>query len=198
MINKAKENFNTVSKGLTRKAKKEFTKSLLKCLAFYAVFYYLFLATDLKDMNAGIFWLIIILIAVVPVIMFKLYRIFSRSFVGTVTEIKNDSSYIENPKTPSVKPKTVFMITVDTCNVLVQSDDGEVKKFTCKQAHLTNFARSYYLVGDKLTLPKYAQYPYNNSRSPSHPFCLGCGYIGKGEEKECPDCRVPFVLPDEE
>ncbi len=199
MIDIRKENFKAVSDGLTQKAKKEFAKSFLKCLAFYVIAYPLFLASDLEDMISGVFWIIILLIAAIPVIMFKPYRIFSKIFTGTVTVIKDDTSYGERKiSSDSIKPKLVFMDNVDVCNVKAQSDDGTVKKFNFKQSHLANFARSYYHTNDKVFLPKYAKYPYNESHTPSHPFCLGCGYIGKGEEKTCPDCKIPFVLPFEE
>ena len=198
MIDIRKENFKAVSNGLIKKQKKEFAKSCLKCIAFYVVAYPLFLASDLDDMISGVFWIIILLIATIPIIMFKPYKIFSKIFTGTVTAIKDDTAYGERKiSSDSIKPNLVFMDNVDVCNVKVQNDDGTVKKFHFRQSHLANFARSYYLLGDKLTLPKHAKYPYNESRSPSHPFCLGCGHIGNGEEKICPDCKTTFVLPEE-
>lgn len=43
--------------------------------------------------------------------------------------------------------------------------------------------------------PRFARYPFNESRFPMSPFCLCCGHIGAAGEDKCPDCGAPLV-PD--
>ena len=140
------------------------------------------------------FWGVFVILLAAPVLYFKFYRLLTYPvFRGTVTELKNRRQYVSNDRGYNSR-RLINMSPEDTC-ILIVSDGKREYKIPFTMADKAMFARENYQVGDAVYHPRFAKYPFNESRLPSHPFCLCCGYIGAAGERECPDCGVPFV-PD--
>lgn len=140
------------------------------------------------------FWGVFVILLTAPVLYYKFYRLLTYPvFRGTVTELKNRRQYVSNDRCYNSR-RLINMSPEDTC-ILTVSDGKREYKIPFTMADKATFARENYQVGDAVYHPRFAKYPFNESRLPSHPFCLCCGYIGATGERECPDCGVPFV-PD--
>ena len=140
------------------------------------------------------FWGVFVILLAAPVLYYKFYRLLTYPvFRGTVTELKNRRQYVSNDRCYNSR-RLINMSPEDTC-ILTVSDGKREYKIPFTMADKATFARENYQVGDAVYHPRFAKYPFNESRLPSHPFCLCCGYIGATGERECPDCGVPFV-PD--
>ena len=140
------------------------------------------------------FWGVFVILLAAPVLYYKFYRLLTYpAFRGTVTELKNRRQYVSNDRGYNSR-RLINMSPEDTC-ILIVSDGKREYKIPFTMADKATFARENYQVGDAVYHPRFAKYPFNESRLPSHPFCLCCGYIGATGERECPDCGVPFV-PD--
>ena len=140
------------------------------------------------------FWGVFVILLAAPILYFKVYRLLTYpAFRGTVTELKNRRQYVSNDRCYNSR-RLINMSPEDTC-ILTASDGKREYKIPFTMADKATFARENYQVGDAVYHPRFAKYPFNESRLPSHPFCLCCGYIGAAGERECPDCGVPFV-PD--
>lgn len=140
------------------------------------------------------FWGVFVILLAVPILYFKFYRLLTYPvFRGTVTELKNRRQYVSNDRCYNSR-RLINMSPEDTC-ILTVSDGKREYKIPFTMADKAPFARENYQVGDAVYHPRFAKYPFNESRLPAHPFCLCCGYIGAAGERECPDCGVPFV-PD--
>lgn len=140
------------------------------------------------------FWGVFVILLTAPVLYYKFYRLLTYPvFRGTVTERKNRRQYVSNDRCYNSR-RLINMSPEDTC-ILTVSDGKREYKIPFTMADKATFARENYQVGDAVYHPRFAKYPFNESRLPSHPFCLCCGYIGAAGEQECPDCGVPFV-PD--
>ena len=140
------------------------------------------------------FWGVFVILLAAPVLYFKFYRLLTYPvFRGTVTELKNRRQYVSNDRGYNSR-RLINMSPEDTC-ILIVSDGKREYKIPFTMADKAMFARENYQVGDAVYHPRFAKYPFNESRLPAHPFCLCCGYIGAAGERECPDCGVPFV-PD--
>lgn len=140
------------------------------------------------------FWGVFVILLAAPILYFKFYRLLTYPvFRGTVTELKNRRQYVSTDRGYNSR-RLINMSPEDTC-ILTVSDGKREYKIPFTMADKATFARENYQVGDAVYHPRFAKYPFNESRLPSHPFCLCCGYIGAAGERECPDCGVPFV-PD--
>ena len=140
------------------------------------------------------FWGVFVILLAAPVLYYKFYHLLTYPvFRGTVTELKNRRQYVSNDRCYNSR-RLINMSPEDTC-ILTASDGKREYKIPFTMADKATFARENYQVGDAVYHPRFAKYPFNESRLPSHPFCLCCGYIGATGERECPDCGVPFV-PD--
>ena len=140
------------------------------------------------------FWGVFVILLAAPILYFKFYRLLTYPvFRGTVTELKNRRQYVSNDRCYNSR-RLINMSPEDTC-ILIVSDGKREYKIPFTMADKAMFARENYQVGDVVYHPRFAKYPFNESRLPSHPFCLCCGYIGAAGARECPDCGVPFV-PD--
>ena len=145
------------------------------------------------------FWGVFVILLAAPILYFRLYQLVTcPAFTGTVSKLTNKTHF--GGKSQDVKGFVDNMNSselgrYEVCNVTALDGKGRPHVFQFPRSEKTAFAWEYYQVGDVVSYPRFAKYPFNESRLPSHPFCLCCGYIGAAGERECPDCGVPFV-PD--
>ena len=189
-----------VSCELKKRGLRILRKNIMKSLLFWGVSMTALFVTGSRSKLFNMreqpvwFWGVFVILLAAPVLYFKFYRLLTYPvFRGTVTELKNRRQYVSNDRCYNSR-RLINMSPEDTC-ILIVSDGKREYKIPFTMADKATFARENYQVGDAVYHPRFAKYPFNESRLPSHPFCLCCGYIGAAGERECPDCGVPFV-PD--
>ena len=180
-------------------------KNIMKSLLFWGVSMTALFATGSRSKLFNMqeqpvwFWGVFVILLAAPILYFRLYQLVTcPAFTGTVSKLTNKTHF--GGKSQDVKGfvdgmNYSEMGRYEICNVTVLDGKGKPHVFQFPRSEKTAFAWEYYQVGDVVSYPRFAKYPFNESRLPSHPFCLCCGYIGAAGERECPDCGVPFV-PD--
>ena len=180
-------------------------KNIMKSLLFWGVSMTALFVTGSRSKLFNMqeqpvwFWGVFVILLAAPVLYFRFYRLFTcPEFSGMVIKLTNKTHF--GGKTKDLggfvdNMNASELGTFEVCNVTVQDAKEKSHTFSFSRNEKVKFARSYYQVGDAVYHPRFAKYPFNESRLPSHPFCLCCGYIGAAGERECPDCGVPFV-PD--
>ncbi len=146
------------------------------------------------------FWFSVVFLILVafPFLKWKPYRIFfEREFRGTLVSYRNkrvlDST--ENGAR-GIRFNYRQARAVDVYIIRVQDENGRKRTFTIRGEN-TAFGRVYYKTGDVLRCPRFAYFPFNESRPLPRPFCLWCGSIGSPNETECITCRAPYALVPE-
>ena len=180
-------------------------KNIMKSLLFWGVSMTALFVTGSRSKLFNMqeqpvwFWGVFVILLAAPILYFRLYQLVTcPAFTGTVSKLTNKTHF--GGKSQDVKGfvdgmNYSEMGRYEICNVTVLDGKGKPHVFQFPRSEKTAFAWEYYQVGDVVSYPRFAKYPFNESRLPSHPFCLCCGYIGAAGERECPDCGVPFV-PD--
>lgn len=146
-----------------------------------------------------LFWSVFGILLVLPVLHFGLYRLVAYPEVtGMVSKLTGGSP--SAGKAQGIRDGADNTDSPDSgqcgdCEVTVLDGKGKTHVFSLPRTEKTAFAREYYQVGDVVYHPRFARYPFNESRFPMRPFCLCCGHIGAAGEDKCPDCGAPLV-PD--
>ena len=194
-----------VSCELKKRGLRILRKNIMKSLLFWGVSMTALFVTGSRSKLFNMqeqpvwFWGVFVILLAAPILYFRLYQLVTcPAFTGTVSKLTNKTHF--GGKSQDVKGfvdgmNYSEMGRYEICNVTVLDGKGKPHVFQFPRSEKTAFAWEYYQVGDVVSYPRFAKYPFNESRLPSHPFCLCCGYIGAAGERECPDCGVPFV-PD--
>ena len=194
-----------VSCELKKRGHRILRKNIMKSLLFWGVSMTALFATGSRSKLFNMqeqpvwFWGMFVILLATPILYFRLYQLVTcPAFTGTVSKLTSKTHF--GGKSQDVKGfvdgmNYSEMGRYEICNVTVLDGKGRPHIFQFPRSEKTAFAWEYYQVGDVVSYPRFAKYPFNESRLPSHPFCLCCGYIGAAGERECPDCGVPFV-PD--
>ncbi len=179
--------------------------ALIKTVLFWAIaLTALFITESQNDFftrEKQPFWFSVVLLLFVafPVWKWKPYRLLTvRDFRGTIVSYQNKRCL----ETPDRTARGVFvsprlMDTMDVYIIKVIAESGKKRTFTVK-GDGTRFGRFYYQKGDVVTCPRFAKFPFNETRPLPAPYCLYCGTIGSVNETVCSFCGAPFALVPEE
>ena len=191
---------NPILHEINRRGHRLLRKNIIKSLIFWGVTMTVLFVTGSRSKLFNMqeqpiwFWGVFAILLAAPILHFKFYCLLTYPvFRGTVTELKNRRQYVSDDRGYNSR-RLIHMSPEDTC-ILIVSAGKRAYKIPFIKAEKATFARENYQIGDAVYHPRFAKYPFNESRLPSHPFCLCCGYIGAAGERDCPDCGVPFV-PD--
>lgn len=178
---------------------KSITKSLLFWGASMAALFVIGSRSRLFNMRVQPvwFWAVFAILLVLPILFFKLYRLVTYPEVtGMVSKLEN-KTYVDE-KTRDIRGVANGMDGSEPggcmiCEVTVLDEKGKIHVFALPGGEKADFVQEYYQVGDVVHHPRFARYPFNESRLPPCPFCLCCGYIGATGERKCSNCGAPLV-----
>ena len=191
---------------IRKKGISKLCKQIIKSLLFYAVSLTLLFvvsrtnAVFTMEESPVTFWIIFGVLILLPLIRYGFYKLpFKMNMKGQVIEIKNDRRMApiekkSNYYAPGGALRTA-LTNVDACDIVVRSHHGLSFTYTFLRNEAA-VARGYYVVGDEVMLPPWANFPVVISREIKCPVCPWCGCPGADMTAECEECGVIFI--DEE
>ena len=191
---------------IRKKGVHKLCKEIIKCLLFYVVSLGLLFVVShtnhvfTMEKSPIAFWIIFSVLILLPLIRYGFCKLpFKMKLKGSVIEIKNDRRMApietkSNYYAPGGALRTA-LTNVDACDIVIRSQRGLSFTYTFLRNEAA-VARGYYVVGDEVMLPPWANFPVVISREIKCPVCPWCGCPGADMTAECEECGVIFI--DEE
>lgn len=187
-------NSDPVARSIEEINHKKYIKSWIKTVIFWAI---ALTALYLTGANNDVFdsptksvpyYIIGVILVVIPVLRYRLYRIFTRpSFSGMVTSAANVNGF---------EPRTDINIGTIVDNgggmsaeilyaITVEDNRGHSHRFVYSSAASVGYARPILQVGTRVRYAFGGRYPWSEDATSERPFCPNCGQFGAGNETHC-------------
>lgn len=186
-------NSNQVAKSIVEINRKKYIVSLIKTAVFYAAAAAALVVTAKSSdiLHPAVrpvpFFSVLLLLLLIPILRYRLYRVFTRpSFVGVVETAKN-SSALEARKDVNIglPDRPYEMRKVEIYSIGVRTDQGRPHNFSFPSGNVSAYARDYMKKGSHVRYAFGARYPWNEDIAPERPFCPNCGSFGAENETHC-------------
>ena len=173
--------------------RKKYILSLIKTAIFYAAAAaaLVFTAKSSDILHPAVrpvpFFSVLIVLLILPVLRYRLYRVFTRpSFTGVVETAKN-SSALETRKelNTGVVDTPYEMRKVEIYSIGVRTDRGRAQNFVFPSGKMSDYAREHMGKGSRIRYTFGALYPWNEEIAPDRPYCPNCGHFGAENETHC-------------
>ena len=186
-------NSNQVAKSIVEINRKKYILSLVKTAIFYAAAAAALVITAQSSdiLHPAVrpvpFFTVLLLLLLVPILRYRLYRVFTRpSFTGIVETAKN-SSALEARKDVNIglPDRPYEMRKVEIYSIGVRTDRGRPHNFSFPSGNVSDYARDFMKKGNRVRYAFGARYPWNEDIAPDRPFCPNCGAFGAENETHC-------------
>jgi len=173
--------------------RKKYIVSLIKTAIFYAAAAAALVITAKSSdiLHPAVrpvpFFTVVLLLLLIPILRYRLYRVFTRpSFEGVVETAKN-SSALETRKelNTGVVDVPYEMRKVEIYSIGVRTDRGRPQNFSFPSGKISDYARNHMKKGSRVRYAFGARYPWNEEIAPDRPYCPNCGHFGADNETHC-------------
>ncbi len=186
-------NSNQVAKSIVEINRKKYILSLVKTAIFYAAAAAALVITAQSSdiLHPAVrpvpFFTVLLLLLLVPILRYRLYRVFTRpSFTGIVETAKN-SSALEARKDVNIglPDRPYEMRKVEIYSIGVRTDRGRPQNFSFPSGKISDYAREHMKKGSRVRYAFGARYPWSEDIAPDRPYCPNCGHFGADNETHC-------------
>ncbi len=186
-------NSDQVAQSIIAINQKKYIVSLIKTAIFYAVaaasLIFTAKSSDILHPTARPipFFSVLIVLFLIPVFRYRLYRVFTRPSFAAMVETARNSSALEARKelNTGVVDVPYEMRKVEIYSIGVRTDRGRSHNFTFPSGKISDYAREYMKKGSRVRYAFGGRYPWNEDLAPDRPFCPNCGAFGADNETYC-------------
>ncbi len=186
-------NSDQVAKSIVEINRKKYIVSIIKTVIFYAAAAaaLVFTAKSSDILHPAVrpvpFFSVLLVLLLIPVFRYRLYRAFTRrSFVGVVETAKNSSALETRQELNTGVVDTPYeMRKVEIYSIGVRTDHGRPHNFSFPSGKVSDYAREYMKKGNRVRYAFGGRYPWNEEIAPERPYCPNCGSFGAENETHC-------------
>ena len=190
-------NSDQVAKSIVEINRKKYIVSLIKTAVFYAAAAAALVVTAKSSdilhpaVRPGPFYSVLVILLLIPILRYRLYRVFTRpSFVGVAGVGKESSTMV--PRTDIVIGIHGGLEKVAAYTLSVVSDCDQSYRFTFLWGMPAAYARQCMKKGTRIRYAFGGRYPWSEEIAPERPFCPNCGAFG-AENEECCSCGCLYL-----
>ena len=173
--------------------RKKYIVSLIKTAIFYAAAAAALVITAKSSdiLHPAVrpvpFFTVVLLLLLIPILRYRLYRVFTRPSVEGVVETAKNSSALETRKelNTGVVDVPYEMRKVEIYSIGVRTDRCRPQNFSFPSGKISDYAREYMKKGSRVRYAFGARYPWNHEIAPDRPYCPNCGHFGADNETHC-------------
>lgn len=186
-------NSDQVAKSIVTLNRKKYVRSLIKTAIWWGVSIVAMIliakSNDILNPSARPwgFWGVMLLLLIIPVLRYRLYRVFTRpSFSGIVKKCGDIAG--REPRTDinigtiangwELEPVWVYSVKVEDLR-------GRVHSFVFSSLASQGYAREHIKKDARVRYAFGGRYPWNENMAPDVPFCPNCGAFGAENETYC-------------